>query len=57
MEGAVKYKHVQFNNYLQKISWAMEQVDDTWELVNIIPIDVYESIAVFRKHKKERRQK
>ncbi len=53
----MKYKHIKFNNMMQKIDWALEQVSDEWQLVNIVPIDMYESIAIFVRPTTSKRSK
>ena len=50
---SVEYKHIVFNQHLQNIQWAIEMAGDGWELIRVVLVDSYNSVAVFQKGKVE----
>lgn len=44
-----EFKHIVFNLSTQKLEWALEQVDSSWELERVVPYTAYDAVAVFRK--------
>lgn len=52
----VIYNHIVFNHHLQDVQWAIEQArqrSDEWQLVRVVNVDGYNSVAVFSRGKTE----
>jgi hypothetical protein len=47
------YKHVKYNHKLEGIAWALDQVDEGYKLLNVVPYTMYEGVAVFEKEATE----
>ena len=42
-----EYKHIKFSTVTTGLEQAIKEAEPIWQLVNVVPLNPYEAIAVF----------